>query len=207
MRTSQEAPLSTRPRLSEAAPYLRRGPTPEGRAALTGRRLFDRPREAQSGRCSDGGCGRGNKTRDRVPEEFADDVIKHEALQAFDPTVIYFEGGLIGADGSWRVTSEDLESVVRKGGIAIIADAGRNAFSELRPQYEAAAVSSARLPGTAARTATTSSTSRITRTTPARPQQLRRAHNGRVRTGAATSPGLASASLRRGWGVSQSRTQ
>lgn len=119
--------------------YLTRAATAaSGREAFAGRLLYDRLAEAADDAIaayivapsgSEGG----------VSLELLDrDVLTTRSYLAFDPHVIYFEGGLVAGPEHWRVPRAFLERSVRAGAIAVIAGAEFNELNRNRDAYIAA---------------------------------------------------------------------
>jgi hypothetical protein len=110
-----------------------------GRSHFAGRLLFDALR-AESEEALLGHYVLDEGSDDvPLPPELEPDAIRLSTLRHFEPTLIYFEGGLgrVGEDG-WRVPRPLLEEYVRAGATAIIADVDSNVVTRDRDLYEEA---------------------------------------------------------------------
>jgi hypothetical protein len=123
--------------------YLRRLPiTTVGRQAFKGRKLFDLFAERLVERAGDAIVAHIVATAGKeegIPlEALGKDVTTARSYLSFDPHVIYFEGGLLGGFGQWRVPEALLRQSVRSGAVVVVADADLNEISQHRDEYSAA---------------------------------------------------------------------
>ena len=121
--------------------YLTSSPSINGRReAFRGRRLFDSLRGI-SEQAVVGHVVWGPELDDTpVPSDFVDDVVRHSVLEELRPNVVYLEGGLRSMpSGEWRIPRTLLDSLVRTGGVAIVADADKRVLSAEKAAYDEAA--------------------------------------------------------------------
>ena len=120
--------------------YLTTSPSINGREAFRGRRLFDSLRDI-SEEAVVGHVVWGPELDDApVPSDFADDVVRHGVLEELHPNVVYLEGGLRSLPaGEWRFPRPLLDSVVRNGAVAIVADADQRVLGAEKAAYRDAA--------------------------------------------------------------------
>jgi hypothetical protein len=120
--------------------YLTTALSVNGRDAFRGRRLFDRLRGV-SEEAVVGHVVWGPEFDDApVPSEFMNDVVRRSVLDELRPNVIYLEGGLCPMpSGEWRFPRLLLESLVRDGAVAIVADADQRVLAAEKAAYRDAA--------------------------------------------------------------------
>lgn len=119
--------------------YLQAAPTIDGRDGLAGRKLFGEfcarskdcrsaYRVVQNVAVSQRECG---LSRERLSEEWVRD---------FSPNVVYIEGGLFADDrGTWKIRWPEVESLVERGAVLIVADCGAPELRRRRFPYAHAA--------------------------------------------------------------------
>lgn len=120
--------------------YLTTSPGINGREAFRGRRLFD-SLCAVSEVVVAGHQVWGPELDDAtVPSDFVDDVVRHSVLEELRPNLVYLEGGLRSMpSGEWRFPRALLESLVRDGAVAIVADADQSVLAAEKAAYRDAA--------------------------------------------------------------------
>lgn len=112
------------------------------RSSFVGRKLFDALR-ASSEDALLGFYVLDDAAEDAViPPELQHDAIRQSTFRSFNPTLMYFEGGLGGiqseADPRWRIPRPLLEDYVREGAVVIIADVDAMVADRDRELYEQA---------------------------------------------------------------------
>lgn len=116
--------------------YLTQGATVlSGREAFGGRTLFDRLAEHAGEAIVAHAVVAAGEEGDISLELLDKDVMTARSYLAFDPHVIYFEGGLLGGLGPWRAPRALLEQSVRSGAVVIVADAEFNELNQDREEY------------------------------------------------------------------------
>jgi len=125
--------------------YLQRSQSIEGRNALMGRRLFDKFREI-SDHCLLAHTVVSNELAAHANPAFPDDLLSRDAFLAFDPHLLYIEGGLFATTSEWRVERSTLDEYLRRGGSVIVADVDlMNADRHRTYYHEAVEVLGARI--------------------------------------------------------------
>lgn len=120
--------------------YLTTSLSINGREAFRGRKLFDSLRSL-SEQSVVGHVVWGPELDDApVPSDLVDDVVRHSVLEELRPNVVYLEGGLGSMpSGEWRLPRRLLDSLVRNGAVAIVADADQRVLSAEKAAYRDAA--------------------------------------------------------------------